>query len=175
MTLQLSIIGFYNRLVHQWRSEEQAILVGTNTALNDDPQLGTRLYPGKSPIRIVLDMDLRLPKSLRLVDGSIPTIVFNKHQHSLPFEKLSVPTLTGTQYYQVTEDVSIVHQLLNGLYRLGIQSVLVEGGSQLLQTFIEEGLWDEARVITNDQLIAGQGLLAPVFVDVFAAAFAILS
>jgi diaminohydroxyphosphoribosylaminopyrimidine deaminase / 5-amino-6-(5-phosphoribosylamino)uracil reductase len=154
--------AFSNRLVHKWRSEEQGIVIGTNTAFNDDPQLGTRHYPGKSPVRIVLDRDLRLPNSLQVFDGSIPAIIFNKHQHTLPFEKVSPMSLHGVQYYQVTEDTSIVHQMLNGLYRLGIQSILVEGGAQLLQSFIEEGLWAEARVITNRQLIATGGLPAPV-------------
>lgn len=152
---------FTNRLVHKWRSEEMAIVVGTNTALNDDPQLGTRLWPGKNPIRIVVDMNLRLPQWLQLFDGTIPTIIFNKQQHSLPVEKVSATALTGVHYYQITEDVSLVHQLLNGLYHLGIQSVLVEGGAQLLQSFIDEGLWDEARIITNQELTIGNGLPAP--------------
>lgn len=152
---------YTNRIVHKWRSEEASILVGTNTALLDDPQLGARLWPGKNPLRLVVDMNLRLPKSLQLFDGSIPTIIFNKHQHSLPFEKLSPQNLSGTQYYQITEDVRLVHQLLNGLYTLNIQSVLVEGGAQLLQSFIDEGLWDEARIITNEELIINHGLPAP--------------
>jgi diaminohydroxyphosphoribosylaminopyrimidine deaminase/5-amino-6-(5-phosphoribosylamino)uracil reductase len=153
--------SFSNRLVHKWRSEEMAIVVGTNTALYDDPQLGTRLWPGKHPIRIIVDMNLRLPSSLQVFDGSIATIVFNKHRHSLPFEKVDAQKLTGVNYYQVTEDVNLVHQLLNGLYSLGIQSILVEGGAQLLQSFIDEGLWDEARVISNEQLTIGHGLPAP--------------
>jgi diaminohydroxyphosphoribosylaminopyrimidine deaminase/5-amino-6-(5-phosphoribosylamino)uracil reductase len=153
--------GQSNRLVHKWRSEEMAIVVGTNTAYNDDPQLNTRLWPGKNPIRIVVDMNLRLPKSLQLFDESIPTIVFNKHQHSFPFEKVPVSDLKGVHYYQVTEDISLVHQMLNGLYSLGIQSILVEGGAQLLQSFIDQALWDETRIITNEQLSIGNGLPAP--------------
>ncbi|QEC54511.1 bifunctional diaminohydroxyphosphoribosylaminopyrimidine deaminase/5-amino-6-(5-phosphoribosylamino)uracil reductase RibD [Flavisolibacter ginsenosidimutans] len=153
---------YSNRLVHKWRSEEAAILVGTNTALNDDPQLNTRLWPGRNPVRIVVDMNLRLPRSLRLFDGTIPTIVFNKHQHSLPFEKISTKEVSGTHYYQITDDASLVHQFLNGLYRLGIQSVLVEGGAKLLQSFIDEGEWDEARIITNEQLLIDKGLPAPM-------------
>jgi len=153
---------YSNRLVHKWRSEEAAILVGTNTALKDDPQLNTRLWPGRSPVRIVIDMNLRLPHSLRLFDETIPTIVFNKHQHSLPFEKITTKELSGTHYYRITEDRSLVHQLLNGLHRLGIQSVLVEGGAQLLHSFIDEETWDEARIITNEQLTIGNGLPAPL-------------
>lgn len=152
---------FTNRIVHKWRSEEMAIVVGTNTAVNDDPQLNTRLWPGKNPIRVVVDMNLRLPNRLNLFDGTVATIVFNKQKHTLPFEKISSHQLEGVNYYQVTEDVSLVHQMLNGLYQLGIQSILVEGGAQLLQSFIDEGLWDEARVITNEELIINSGLPAP--------------
>ena len=153
---------FTNRLVHKWRSEEMGIVVGTNTAQTDDPQLNVRLWPGENPVRIVVDMNLRLPQWLQLFNGEIPTIVFNKHKHSLPVEKLNPHDLAGVNYYQVTEDVSLVHQLLNGLYQLNVQSILVEGGSRLLQSFIEEDLWDETSVITNEQLFAGNGLPAPL-------------
>jgi diaminohydroxyphosphoribosylaminopyrimidine deaminase/5-amino-6-(5-phosphoribosylamino)uracil reductase len=152
-----------NRLVHKWRSEEMAICVGTNTALFDDPALTTRFWPGGNPVRVVVDMHLRLPKSLKMFDGNTPTIVFNLHHHNLPFEKISVVDLKNISvgYYQVTEDVSLVHQMMNALYRIGIQSVMIEGGAQLLQSFIDEGIWDEARVITNEELIIGSGLAAP--------------
>lgn len=153
-----------NRIVHKWRSEESAILVGTNTALFDDPELTTRLWPGINPIRVVVDSHLRLPKSLKLFNGSVPTIVFNLHQHSLPLEKQSWHEVRsmGVAYYQVTEDISLVHQMLNALYRMNIQSILVEGGTYLLQSFIDEGIWDEARVITNEELLADTGLPAPI-------------
>ena len=152
---------FSNRLVHKWRCEEMAILVGTNTALHDDPQLSTRLWPGNNPIRVVLDMNRRLPSSLQVFDGSIPTIIFNRHQHSLPIGKVGIQDLKELNFYQVTENVSLVHQLLNGLHSLNIQSILVEGGARLLQSFIDEGLWDEARVICSEQLAPGDGMPAP--------------
>lgn len=153
-----------NRLVHKWRSEEMAIAVGTNTALFDDPELTTRLWPGNNPVRIVVDMDLRLPNSLKLFNSKTPTIVFNTKEHNLPLQKISGKELQeiGVGYYKVTEDVSLVHQMMNALYRMNIQSVLIEGGSYLLQSFIDEGVWDEARVITNEQLSIGAGLPAPV-------------
>jgi diaminohydroxyphosphoribosylaminopyrimidine deaminase / 5-amino-6-(5-phosphoribosylamino)uracil reductase len=156
-----------NRVVHKWRSEEMSIAVGTNTALFDDPELTTRLSPGKNPVRIVVDMDLRLPKSLKLFNSTTPTIVFNTKKHNLPLQKISVNELSeiGVGYYQVTEDVSLVHQMMNALYRMNIQSVLIEGGSYLLQSFIDEGIWDEARVITNEHLSIGAGLPAPVLKD----------
>lgn len=152
---------YSTRLVHKWRSEEAAIMVGTNTALYDDPHLGTRLWPGKSPVRIVVDLNLRLPTSLQLFDGSLPTLIFNKHRHSLPAERLSPQALSGVEYYQITGKGGLAHQLLNGLYQLNIQSVLVEGGAQLLQSFIDEGAWDEARIITNETLVIDSGLPAP--------------
>jgi diaminohydroxyphosphoribosylaminopyrimidine deaminase/5-amino-6-(5-phosphoribosylamino)uracil reductase len=104
---------------------------------------------------------------LKLFDGKVPTVVFNLHQHSLPFEKISVAHLreSGISYYQITEDASLVHQVLNGLYRTGIQSVIVEGGARLLQSFIDEELWDEARVISNEELFVGEGLPAPDLQD----------
>ena len=154
---------YSKRLVHKWRSEEMAIGVGTNTAFFDDPQLSTRHWPGNNPIRVVVDMNLRLPSTLQLFNGDTTTIVFNKLQHTLPLEKISLVQLreTAVAYYQVTDDVSLVHQLLNGLYQLGIQSILVEGGTQLLQSFIDEALWDEARIISNENLLLGTGLPAP--------------
>ncbi|MEI6948840.1 bifunctional diaminohydroxyphosphoribosylaminopyrimidine deaminase/5-amino-6-(5-phosphoribosylamino)uracil reductase RibD [Paraflavisolibacter sp. H34] len=159
--------AYSNRLVHKWRGEEMAILVGTNTALKDNPELNTRLWPGPNPIRLVVDKDLRLPPSLKLFNGVLPTLVFNLHQHTLPFGKISATDLRQLEvaYYQITEDVSLVHQVLNALYSLGIQSVLVEGGSRLLQSFIDEGAWDEARVITAGELAIGRGLPAPVLSD----------
>jgi len=153
--------AYTNRLVHHWRSQQMAILVGTNTALFDDPELTTRLWPGKNPIRLIVDMDLRLPKSLKIFNGTVPTIIFNRHQHNI--ENVKSPEWEhGVLYYQVTEDVNIVHQITNALFQMNIQSLMVEGGAKLLQTFIEEGVWDEANVITNEQLVLGSGLAAPV-------------
>ncbi len=143
---------FTNRIVHKWRSEEQSILVGTNTAFADDPELTTRLWPGNNPVRLVIDLDLRLPLPLKLFDGKIKTIVFNLHKQ----EENGL-----LHFYQLTDEFDLVSQILNALYQLNIQSVIVEGGTQLLQSFIDEGAWDEARVITNEELIIGEGLPAP--------------
>ena len=156
--------SYTNRLVHQWRSEVMGIVVGTNTALFDDPELTTRLWPGKNPVRIVVDLNLRLPKKLKLFTSGQPTIVFNLHQHNLPFERMAVNELhdMGVGYYQVTEDVSLVHQVMNALHRMNINSVMVEGGTRMLQSFIDEGAWDEARIISNEELVLGSGLPAPV-------------
>jgi diaminohydroxyphosphoribosylaminopyrimidine deaminase/5-amino-6-(5-phosphoribosylamino)uracil reductase len=147
---------YTNRLVHRWRSEEASILVGTNTALYDNPSLTTRLWDGPSPVRMIIDLQLRLPQSLKVFDRKERTIIFNTIKHE---EK------DNLLYYQVSKDVSLVHQVLNALYHLEIQSVLVEGGARLLQSFIDEGLWDEIRRIENrdNSLITNtsNGLKAP--------------
>jgi diaminohydroxyphosphoribosylaminopyrimidine deaminase/5-amino-6-(5-phosphoribosylamino)uracil reductase len=143
---------FTNRLVHKWRSEEMGILVGTNTAMLDNPELTNRLWSGKSAVRLIVDMHLRLPSSLKIFNEQRPTIIFNIVQHK---EEGAV------RYYQVTEDVNFVHQILNGCYQMSIESILIEGGAKLLQSFIDEGMWDEAKVITNETLHVERGLPAP--------------
>ena len=145
-----------NRLVHRWRSEEASILVGTNTALMDDPELTNRLWEGPSPVRLVLDMHLKLPPGLKLFDQSHTTIVFNGLRNEAE----------GTlQFCKIEQGVNVPGQILSKLYDLKIQSVLIEGGAKLLQTFIDAGLWDEARIITNTSLTAGNGLAAPCLKD----------
>jgi diaminohydroxyphosphoribosylaminopyrimidine deaminase/5-amino-6-(5-phosphoribosylamino)uracil reductase len=144
-----------NRIVHKWRAQEAAILVGTNTALKDDPELSTRFWPGADPIRLVLDRELKLPVSLKMFSGQ-RTIVFNLHKHE---------EIGSVSYFQITANVNPVHQILNALYQLNIQSVLVEGGSYLLQSFINAEAWDEARVICNEEMVIGQGIPAPVLAD----------
>ena len=153
---------YSNRLVHKWRSEEVSILVGTNTASMDDPALTNRYWPGNSPVRLVVDMDLKLPAGLKMFNDSRSyTIIFNSKQHEL--SGFTIPmTSAGVGFYQVTHDVSLVHQIVHALYQLKIQSVLVEGGAKLLQAFIDEGLWDEARLITNTGLHIPNGLSAPL-------------
>lgn len=141
-----------NRLVHQWRSEESAILVGTKTALLDDPALTNRLWTGGNPIRLVIDMRLTLPEHLHVFDGQSPTIIFNTLRHDVEGQ---------LKFYQVTEDVDLVDQILNALYVLNIQSVLVEGGAKTLQSFLDKDCWDEIRVLTNTSLHVDQGLPAP--------------
>lgn len=154
---------YTNRLVHKWRSEEASILVGTNTALLDDPELTTRSWPGPSPIRLVVDMNLRLPKDLKLFNEKAPTIIFNTKKHDIENFSPSPSGMAGVGLYQVTEDVNLVHQIVYALYQMKIQSVLVEGGAKLLQSFIDENLWDEIRKIENEELRIENGLAAPVF------------
>ena len=141
-----------NRLVHKWRSEEAAILVGTNTALLDDPSLTTRLYPRKDPLRLVIDRELKLPGHLKLFDGSAGTIVFN-------FIKQAEQGML--LYHKLDPKENILTQILSALHDQQILSVIVEGGSKLLQSFIDEWLWDEARVITNGAMEVPGGIRAP--------------
>jgi len=145
-----------NRLVHKWRSTEMSILVGTNTAAIDNPQLTARLWPGRQPLRLVIDRQLRLSKDLELFSGEANTVVFNRLKHDDGEEK------EGLRYYQLADDSSEIQQILTALRQMGVQSVLVEGGGTLLQSFINEGAWDEARVIRNNSLSLGDGVPAPL-------------
>lgn len=147
---------YTNRLVHRWRSEEAGILIGTNTALQDDPALTNRLWSGPSPVRLVIDMQNRLPARLRLFDRQQPTIVFNGQKEEQK-ENLS--------FYKIDPQVNIAEAVATALYRLNIQSVLVEGGAQLLQAFIDAGIWDEARVIINPTLTITDGIAAPALTN----------
>lgn len=143
---------YSNRMVHKWRSEEAAVLVGTNTALSDDPALTNRLWTGNQPVRLVLDRQLKLPGSLQLFNRLVKTIVFNTKKHKEDKNLI---------YYRLSEQGSIIKEMMDALYQLNIQSVLVEGGAQLLQSFIDEGIWDEARIITNNSMQVGEGVAAP--------------
>jgi diaminohydroxyphosphoribosylaminopyrimidine deaminase/5-amino-6-(5-phosphoribosylamino)uracil reductase len=148
--------------VHKWRTEEAAIMVGTRTALQDDPALTARHWPGKNPVRIVIDMNLTLPLYLQVFDRSVPAIVFNTIRNTINDFDRDITSSREIWYYQVTNDVSLVHQVLHALYRLKVQSVLIEGGAKLIQSFADENAWDEARVITNEQLYLPEGVRAPV-------------
>lgn len=145
--------AYTNRLVHKWRSEEHAIMVGTNTALQDNPALNTRQWTGPDPARLVVDLNLRLPNDLRIFDKKQKTIIFNfvKHEHH---ESLF--------YYKLDKKFSLIKAIVKACYELNLQSILVEGGAKLLQSFIDEHLWDEARVIENSLFIIDNGLNAPV-------------
>ncbi len=144
---------YTNRLVHRWRSEEAAIMVGTRTALLDNPSLTNRLWMGHQPVRIVLDKTLRLPPHLNIFDQKEITLVFNEVKEGQD---------GNIHYCKLTNEKSLVRQILLSCYEKGLQSILVEGGAQLLQSFINEGFWDEARVITNESLFMAEGVAAPL-------------
>lgn len=139
------------RLVHRWRTEEAAILVGTATARHDDPQLTARLWEGPQPLRLVLDRRLELPRSLRLFDGAAETWQVNELEENAaaPVRRVRVPG-----------GAEALPALLRRLYDAGKQSLLVEGGAAVLQAFLQAGLWDEARVFSAPQAL-GQGVVAP--------------
>ncbi len=145
-----------NRLVHSWRSEEAAIMIGTNTASNDNPRLNTRHWTGNNPTRLVLDLNERLPKSLHVFDGTQRTIVFSYKSH---------PAKGTVEYYVLQKGIPLPQQIAAACYQLKLLSVIVEGGTQLLQSFIDDGLWDEARVIENREMLMEQGVAAPVLKD----------
>lgn len=146
---------YSNRLVHKWRSEEASILIGTNTALQDNPLLTTRLWQGKNPVRIIIDKELKLPSTLKVFNTEARTIIYN-----------SVKNLTEENIvYIKLEYENFLHQLLDSLFEMNIQSVLVEGGTKTLQSFIDAGLWDEAKIIMNEELIIENGIAAPEMKD----------
>ena len=171
---QVKISGeLSHRLVHRWRSEEPAIMVGANTARLDNPRLNIRLWPvlagpsldgliqagpgpsSRNPVRIVLDSQLSLDQSLHLFDGSQPTIVYHRVAGKAESD---FPNVVYSFIAENTES-SLVH-VLDDLYQRKIQSVLVEGGTRLLTSFIEAGLWDEMRVFRS-QAMLGAGVAAP--------------
>ena len=140
------------KLVHKWRSEIQAIMVGTHTALIDNPQLNTRAWTGKSPTRIILDKRLQLPESLYLYDKSQPTLIYNYQKQE---------TLPNLELVKIDENEELLSALLQDLYKRNIQSVMVEGGAFLLNSFIREGLWDEACVFKSTYKLAEDGVPGP--------------
>ncbi|QMU31245.1 bifunctional diaminohydroxyphosphoribosylaminopyrimidine deaminase/5-amino-6-(5-phosphoribosylamino)uracil reductase RibD [Adhaeribacter radiodurans] len=139
------------KLVHKWRTEEQAIMVGTRTALSDNPHLNVREWTGNAPIRIVIDKNLRLPPTLHVFDKKQPTFVYNYERHE------NTPNL---EYVKITPAVDLLEQILPDLHQRSIQSVLVEGGTILLNHFLASDIWDEIRVLRSPQQLEN-GVKAP--------------
>ncbi len=138
--------------VHKWRTEEQSILVGTKTAITDNPKLNARNYFGSNPLRLVIDKDLKLNDDYSLLDGEVATIAFT--QIKTASDKKNI------RFIVVDFNKNIVDQICDYLYSIEIQSIIVEGGAMTLQSFIDENLWDEARVFTGD-IFFKNGLKAP--------------
>lgn len=138
-------------LVHQWRTEEQAILVGHNTVVADNPQLTARLHEGNNPIRIIIDRSLDLDLHYNVFDNKAKTLIFN-----------SIKNETIKNLYWIKIDfTNFMDELLHQLYKLNINSVIVEGGARTLEHFINTGLWDEAKVFVNPNLDFIKGIKAP--------------
>lgn len=141
----------YSRMiVHKWRSEEHAILVGSRTVKYDDPSLTVRDWPGKSPLRIVMGNGLADNSGQKVFDNSVPTIVYNTEKSA---------EQEGASWVKIV-DKDLLAGALDDLMNRDIQSVFVEGGAKTLQTFIDKGLWDEARVFTGPGVF-GTGINAP--------------
>lgn len=131
---------YSRQLTHKWRSEEQAILVGTQTVIDDNPRLDVRDWTGKNPIKIVLDQKNRIPKENYIFDNQSRTIILSAAE--------------------IDYNKNIGQQIATFLFENTILSVIIEGGQQTLQTFIEENLWDEARVFIGPDVL-GNGIKSP--------------
>lgn len=138
-----------DRLVHKWRSEEAAILVGANTALTDNPRLNNRHWSGKQPLRIVIDLNGKVPASHHVGDKSQPTVF------------ITTKAMADHDHIIVDATAPLLPQMFGELHARSVQSILVEGGAYTLQQFINSGLWDEARVITGGNALPA-GIAAPV-------------
>lgn len=143
---------YSRQLVHKWRTEEQAILVGTNTVLEDNPKLDARDFKGNNPIRVVWDKSNKITEKFHVKNQIIPTIFVTESKNLTEKENI---------YYKNTIfDILLAKKTLDILFKKNIQSVIVEGGSQTLQSFIDASLWDEARVFVSENNI-NEGIIAP--------------
>ena len=138
------------KLVHKWRAEEDAVLVGTNTVHYDDPRLNVRDWQGKNPLRLFIDRNLRLSHTLHVFDKSQPTICYNL---------LKAEEQDGFCYVKLNNE-NFLGQMMQDLYKRTVQSVMVEGGAYLLNELIRQGFWDEARIFKSDVTFL-QGIQAP--------------
>lgn len=140
------------QLVHQWRSEEDAVLVGTKTATHDNPSLTVRDWSGRNPVRVVIDRFLRLNSHLHVFDKKAKTICYNLLKHEEH----------GNLIFVRLDEDNFMEELVADLCKQKIQSLIIEGGTQTLRHFIEAKLWDEARVFTSSRTF-GEGISAPDF------------
>jgi diaminohydroxyphosphoribosylaminopyrimidine deaminase/5-amino-6-(5-phosphoribosylamino)uracil reductase len=138
------------QLVHKWRTEEDAVMVGSKTAAHDNPELNVRDWSGRNPVRVVLDRFLRLSDNLHVFDKSQPTLCYNvlKHEEHTNLSLIRI------------EEQNFIQHVIEDLYKRKIQSVIVEGGAATLQLFIDAGLWDEAKVFVSDKSF-GKGIQSP--------------
>lgn len=147
---------YSQQLVHKFRAQEHAILVGTTTVLSDNPKLNVRDWVGNNPIRIVIDKDLKIPKNFYVYDDTVTTIFITSIENRIEnsSEKLIFEAINFNQ--------KIGQQICGVLQKHKIQSVIIEGGAKTLQTFIDENLWDEARVFESNTIFK-TGTNAPNF------------
>ena len=145
--------AFSRQLVHKWRSEEQAILVGTNTVIEDNPKLDVRDWTGKNPIRIIIDRTGRIAEDYFVKDLKTKTIIITE-QEKLTFSEKGI-------YENLIFDASMSSAICGILFKNNIQSVIIEGGRQTIQTFIDSNFWDEARVFVGNFNL-NNGVKAPI-------------
>lgn len=138
--------------VHQLRSQEASILVGKNTVSQDNPKLNLRHFEGNGILRIALDRNLELPDDKNLFDQSVRTIIYNQKKDEV---------MHNLHYVKLNFEEEVVAQIMNHLYHLEIQSLIVEGGAYTLERFIDSGFWDEALVFEGDQIFK-EGIKGPI-------------
>ncbi len=141
------------QLVHKWRAEEHAILVGNKTVLYDNPKLTTRDWSGKNPTRIVIDLNDTIADDSAILNSSAKTIIF--------CAKTTKKSTDQLIYETINPKIDVTQEIITILHKHEIQSVIIEGGAYTLQSFINRGLWDEARVFTGITIF-GEGIKAPV-------------
>ena len=144
---------YSQRYTHRMRAQEAAIMVGTNTAIHDNPSLTNRYWPGKNPLKIIIDKQLKVDKNAEVFNNLSPLLVLNYIKEA---QEGSV------HYHKITGECNIPQYLLPYLYDHNINSLIVEGGTVLLQSFIDQKLWDEAVIIINKALVIGGGISAPL-------------
>ena len=126
-------------------------MIGTNTAIIDNPELTVRYWKGKNPIRILIDRTLKLQKDLKVFNEAAPTLVFNEKKNEI---------IENIEWIKIEFTNAFHQQMKDALHKRNIQSVIIEGGTKLLQSFIDSGLWDEARIFTGNKWL-GNGVKAP--------------
>ena len=151
---------YSQQLVHKLRSAEHAILVGTKTVLADNPKLNIRSWSGENPIRVVLDNTLRIPKNSNILDGSAKTIVITASRDK------NIVSSNNLIFEEIDFSKNIAKQVCEVLSKYQIQSLIVEGGTQTLQTFIDEKLWDEAMVFVGNTSFV-KGVKSPIITKEF--------
>jgi diaminohydroxyphosphoribosylaminopyrimidine deaminase/5-amino-6-(5-phosphoribosylamino)uracil reductase len=149
-------------LVHRWRSEEQSIMIGTNTVAKDNPRLDVRDWSGRSPIRVVLDRKLRLSPDMNVYDGSLPTLVFVGNNSSAASKRQTFASVPNLELLTIDFARGAEDQVLRELYERGIISVIIEGGAMLVSSFVKKNYWDESRVFVGNKFF-GDGVKAPEF------------
>ena len=149
---------YTNILTHKWRADEAAILVGTNTAIKDNPTLTARNWRGKNPVRIIIDIALKINIANNVYNNEVSTIIINRKK---------MEQVGNTFFYKLDEKENVLEGILKCLYNNSVISCLIEGGPKTLQSFIDAGLWDEVRVITNTSLNTEIGIAAPVLSNAY--------